>query len=197
MSSDTPDLRASDADREAAVAHLRDAAGEGRLSLDELTQRVEAATAARTQGELAALTADLPAPGTVAPGAGPAPYAAPAGPAHQWSVFGDLKRTGGWTIGADTRWNTVFGDIVLDLRQATLPAAELHINATTVFGDIDLRVPEGVAVDVRAHTTFGDVRHDTGDGTSRIVLTGRTVFGDVLARHETTPQKLLKRVRGR
>jgi hypothetical protein len=53
--------RASDAEREAAVARLRQAAGEGRLSVEELTARVDAAYAATTTGELEALTADLPA----------------------------------------------------------------------------------------------------------------------------------------
>jgi hypothetical protein len=196
--SDTPDLRASDADRDAAIARLRDAAGEGRLTLDELTERVEAATAARTQGELATLTADLPAVGAVAPSV-VAPAAA-GGPISQSSVFGDLKRSGVWTIPVDSQWGTVFGDVVLDLRQGRIPAGELHVHATSVFGDIDLLVPEGVAVEVRSRTTFGDVRQETSDsgvaGAPRIVLTGRTMFGDVKVRHATTPQKLLRRLKG-
>jgi hypothetical protein len=62
---------ASDADREAVADRLRRAAGEGRLQPDELEQRVAAAYGARTVGDLAALTADLPVP------------AAPKPPAHQ------------------------------------------------------------------------------------------------------------------
>jgi hypothetical protein len=61
---------ASDADREAAADRLRRAAGEGRLQPDELEQRVAAAYSARTVGDLAALTADLPVPATPEP---PAP----------------------------------------------------------------------------------------------------------------------------
>lgn len=53
-------LRASDADRDAVVDRLRDAAGEGRLEPDELEQRVDGALRARTYGELAELLADLP-----------------------------------------------------------------------------------------------------------------------------------------
>jgi Flp pilus assembly protein TadB len=56
-------LRASDADRDAVVDRLRDAAGEGRLEPDELEQRVDAALRARTYGDLAELLADLPADG--------------------------------------------------------------------------------------------------------------------------------------
>jgi hypothetical protein len=54
-------LRASDADREQVADRLRHATGEGRLSTDELEERLEALPAARTYGELSALIADLPA----------------------------------------------------------------------------------------------------------------------------------------
>jgi hypothetical protein len=53
-------LRASDADRDAVVDRLRDAAGEGRLEPDELEQRVDLALRARTYGDLAELLADIP-----------------------------------------------------------------------------------------------------------------------------------------
>jgi hypothetical protein len=53
-------LRASHADRDLAVDILRVAAGDGRLTLAELDERLEAALTARTISELAAVTADLP-----------------------------------------------------------------------------------------------------------------------------------------
>jgi hypothetical protein len=56
-----PAHRASDAEREETAERLRVAAGDGRLDHDELEQRLEAAYSARTVGELAELTADLPA----------------------------------------------------------------------------------------------------------------------------------------
>ena len=58
-----PELRASDADREAVVERLRTAALEGRLDADELEERVSAAYGARLCSELGRLTADVtPAP---------------------------------------------------------------------------------------------------------------------------------------
>lgn len=54
-------LRASDADREATVARLQHAFAEGRLELAEVDERTAAAYAAKTFGDLAALTRDLPA----------------------------------------------------------------------------------------------------------------------------------------
>jgi Domain of unknown function (DUF1707) len=55
-----PDLRASDADRERAVAALRHHAAAGRITLEELDERSERAYAAKTLRELAELHADLP-----------------------------------------------------------------------------------------------------------------------------------------
>lgn len=53
-------MRASDADRERAVEILHQHAGDGRISLDELSQRTENAYQAQTLGELDALVRDLP-----------------------------------------------------------------------------------------------------------------------------------------
>jgi hypothetical protein len=58
-------LRASDADRDAVVDRLRDAAAEGRLEPHELEQRVDRALRARSYGDLAELLADLPGDGRV------------------------------------------------------------------------------------------------------------------------------------
>jgi hypothetical protein len=67
-----PDHRASDRDRESVADRLREAAAEGRLDPDELEQRIGAAYGARTVGELAPLTADLPAVVPPAPAPEPA-----------------------------------------------------------------------------------------------------------------------------
>jgi uncharacterized protein DUF1707 len=69
-------IRASDVDREAVVATLREAYTAGRLTLDEFDERMAAAYAGRTWGDLRALTADLPVQpllGTDIPGREPAP----------------------------------------------------------------------------------------------------------------------------
>jgi hypothetical protein len=55
-------MRASDADRERVAGVLRDAHAEGRLTMPEFEERLEATYAARTLAELAPLTRDLPAP---------------------------------------------------------------------------------------------------------------------------------------
>ena len=55
-----PDLRIADADREAAAAFLREHYAQGRLTLEEFNQRLDAVFAATTQRQLSALTRDLP-----------------------------------------------------------------------------------------------------------------------------------------
>ena len=72
-------LRATDADRERVASTVRDAAGEGALSFEELEERLSAADAAVTRGDLVRLVSDLPS----APGAAPAVVEAPE-PSRFW-----------------------------------------------------------------------------------------------------------------
>lgn len=187
-----PGVRASDAEREATMERLREAAGAGRLTLEELSDRLGAAGEARSREQLAALTRDLP-------GEHGRSFAhATAVHAQAATVFGDVRRDGEWLVPARSRWRTVFGDVVLDLRQAHVPAAEVTIAARSVFGDVDLLVPEGVVVEIRSRVVFGDVCQDAGQaapfGAPRVVLTGGTVFGDVRVRAKRLREALLERV---
>jgi hypothetical protein len=181
-----PDVRASDAERERAVDLLRDAAAEGRLTFEELADRIDVASAASTRGELATVTADLPVPAEAAH--------AVVAPIDQSSFFGDLKRSGAWTVPEQSKWGTVFGDVVLDLREARVVAPEVTIDAGSFFGDVELLVPEGVVVEVRSRTFFGGVRQEAGDagppGAPRIILVGGTVFGDVKVRARRLREKV-------
>ena len=75
-------IRASDADREHATARLREHYAAGRLTSDELDERISAALNATTYGELRQLMADLPEPAPAGPGATQRPD--PAAP--RWMV---------------------------------------------------------------------------------------------------------------
>jgi len=57
----TDEIRASDADRQRVIDALQRHTTDGRLTLDEFTERAEVAYSARTLGELAVVTRDLPA----------------------------------------------------------------------------------------------------------------------------------------
>src|SRR4051794_26443481 len=58
---ETSGIGVSDAEREAVIGRLSAAAGDGRLTLEEFSQRMELATAAGTRADLDSVIADLPA----------------------------------------------------------------------------------------------------------------------------------------
>jgi uncharacterized protein DUF1707 len=82
-------IRASDRDRERAVQLLGDAHAEGRLDLDELTERIGAAYSAKVWEELAELTADLPADQRFVPvrTGGDSPELTHCGPPHSCAAL--------------------------------------------------------------------------------------------------------------
>jgi Domain of unknown function (DUF1707)/Cell wall-active antibiotics response 4TMS YvqF len=134
------DLRASDADRERVIALLNEAAGDGRLTLGEHSERVEHAYAARTLGELAPLTADLALPSAQPirldsrrPVAG---------------IFSRERRDGRWVVPERLMVTAVLGEVVLDLRQALLQSQRTTIVATLFGGTVQLIVPDGITVEM-------------------------------------------------
>jgi hypothetical protein len=134
------DLRASDADRERVVALLTEAAADGRLTLGEHAERTEHAYAARTLGELADLTADLAMPSAQPIRLdGRRPIA---------GIFGTQRRDGRWVVPERLTVTAVFGEVVLDLREAVLQSKRITLLATVLGGTLQLIVPEGVAVEV-------------------------------------------------
>ncbi len=135
-----PAIRASDAEREQAIALLRDAVVAGRLTLEEFGERVSRAQTARTDRELAPLTADLPArPAHAAPASTPVRYRA---------TFSRLVRSGGWELPARSAWRCLFGTVELDLRAVRLPGPDVELSVFNLFGTVRIRVPPGVAVEV-------------------------------------------------
>jgi Domain of unknown function (DUF1707)/Cell wall-active antibiotics response 4TMS YvqF len=134
------DLRASDADRERVMALLTQAASDGRLTLGEHSERAERACSARTLGELAALTADLAAPSAQPIRLdGRKPVA---------GIFGRERRDGRWVVPERLGVTAIFGEVVLDLREAVLQSRRSTVLATVVGGTLLLIVPDGVAVEM-------------------------------------------------
>ena len=154
--------RASDAEREAVVARLRDAASEGRLTVDELAERIDAAYAAKTHAELGPLTADLPAPAerAFAPAAADttdAPAPAPARPAPRLvlGILGGGDRKGRWRVPGRMTVVNVMGGADLDLRDAVLEAPEVEITVWSLMGGSTITVPEGVHVELDGFALLG------------------------------------------
>ena len=109
--------------------------------------------------------------------------------------MGDVKRSGAWVVPAHSEFRSWAGNIKLDLRQATISSREIVIDAFTPLGNIDLLVPEGVHVEVRADTRLGSLKQDAGaptPGAPRVILTGGTVFGSIKVRNKRLWEKLLR-----
>ncbi len=147
-------VRVSDAEREAVVARLNQATGEGRLTLEEFSDRVTAALAARTQGDLDVLVDDLPA----AYRAPSAAVALPAGLATRVSQVipvGAVKRGGRFRLDRDMELGAVVGSVKLDLRQAEMAASVVHLHVRTVLGSVKIWVPHAISVEVSGQTVVG------------------------------------------
>ncbi len=134
----------SDADRAQAVIALRDAAVDGRLTLDEFSERVEHTELARTTDDLAQVLAGLPA----------AHLGAADAPARHHAIFSRLERHGRWELAADSRALCVGATIDLDLGQATLTAAQTTLKIRNWFGTVTIVVPRGVHVTVDGGGAF-------------------------------------------
>ncbi|MFD2091959.1 DUF1707 domain-containing protein [Blastococcus deserti] len=176
----SPVLRASDADREAVVARLQTALGEGRIDLDEFGQRAGAAYAAVTRAELDLLVADLPVHT-----ARPVEIVGQRPQEEVSSVFGDITLT--VATSPPQRVGTVFGDVRIDLRGLRTGADRIDLQISTVFGDIDVIVAEGVDAELRGRTVLGNRKVELAPvpriaGTPLVVVHARAVFGDLRLR---------------
>jgi hypothetical protein len=138
---------ASDAERERSIAVLRDAVSEGRLTLEEFSERVGLAHVARTDRELAHLARDLPVDAAAS--------VASAAVSEEHRAFGShLTRSGPWSLPHRSSWRSIFGTIDLDLRQARLAGTETLLEVYNLFGTVTVIVPEGVEVVVRGGGLF-------------------------------------------
>jgi hypothetical protein len=194
-------MRVSDADRDRASEVLREAAGQGRISMDELDERLELAYAAKTYADLAAVTRDLPqdaavqvpAPGAVANRVGGTPR-------HKLSIaiLSGARRFGGWVVPRSYTSVAVLGGIELDLREAQFSEAEVTLHAYTVMGGIQITVPEDVDVDVSGIAFMGGFDHNASGsgvpGAPRVRVLGFALMGGVEVRRKGLSKKQRQRM---
>jgi DUF1707 SHOCT-like domain len=180
----SPEMRASDADRDQVIDLLRVAAGDGRLTPDELDERLEAALSSRTFGELAVLTADLVA----------APDRSFVTAAQVRDVIridqrgGSVQRGGRWVVPRRLELRPSWCDVKLDFTDALMTNDTLRIDMNMRGGSLILVAGPGIFVDADDLTVrYTDIRirPNPGPGTPiilRIELGGRMRYGWIEAR---------------
>jgi class 3 adenylate cyclase len=166
---------------------------EGRLTLDEFSQRVEVVLAARTQADLDQATQDLPAEVQ--------PYRSTVPPTNNIvAVFSGDSRRGRWRPGNRLRVTAVFGGVDLDMRSAEV-GPEVEIKVLAFMGGVDIVVPEGVAVHLSGFSLFGgkdasklaDVPIVPGSPVIRVKA--YPIFGGVSIRSKRSSRRMIDEVR--
>jgi len=197
-------LRVSDDDRHRVAEVLREAAGEGRLEVPELDERLEAAYAAKTYADLVPLTADLPVhrrAGT------PEPVTDPVVAGRRYerhvAVLGGFDRKGAWTVPQELRITAVLGGASLDLRRATFAAPEVVIylnaflgGAEVVVGPRTRVVMEGIGILGGYDGPTDKVPAELDDTSPTVRIRGRAVLGGVSVVRKAVPgqgPRLLRR----
>lgn len=138
-------VRISDDDRDGVIASLREHLAAGRLTLEEFTDRMSAALAATTSAELEPALRELPVP--LAPRRKPTRFVP--------ALFSSTRRDGRVRIRRRVFCFVGFGNVDLDLRQASLEGDVVTIVGLSLFSAFDVYVPEGVEVDLHGVSVLG------------------------------------------
>ena len=181
------ELRASHEDRDKVVERLRVAAGDGRLTAEELDERLERALQARTYGELVVLTVDLPAAGDAQLLPQPDPSVQPKELVRIQTRSGHTARGGNWVVPKAMEVTVTSGSVKLDFTGAVITSRVLRIEADVHSGHLVLITRPGVVVDSdEVEVSSGHVKTATPwragiPEVLRVEITGRVRSGHVNA----------------
>ena len=165
-----------------AVARLREASTEGRLTLDELAARTAWAYGAQTRGELVQVTHDLPAaPAQAAP-------VEKQRPRFVIAVFAPVFRRHRWRLGRRTFVFSLFAPTFFDLGAAVVEGDEATITVLSIFAPVNVTVPSGVELETSVLAVFAPIR-DLGDSgpltpsAPRVRINGVSIFAPLFVKH--------------
>jgi hypothetical protein len=145
-------LRVSDAERDETLRVLGEHASVGRLTLDELEERSSRALAAKTRGDLATLTGDLPQEA----GQGrPAPALARKPVRWMVAIMSGSHRRGRFRAVGSINAISIMGGDDIDLREAEIEGGELTINLFALMGGANIYVPDSIELDVGGFSLLG------------------------------------------
>jgi hypothetical protein len=141
----------SPAAREKVIALLTERYAHDDLTLDEFERRAAAAYAARTPGDLAALTADL--------GDGPVPVSRASLPTLNIGVvLGNIVRDM-HAVPRRLEVHTVLGNIELDLTHASFAPGVTEISLRAFMGNIEIQLPPHVGVEDHVSAVLGSFEY--------------------------------------
>ncbi|TGA87263.1 DUF1707 and DUF2154 domain-containing protein [Streptomyces palmae] len=196
-------MRASDAERERVADALRDGVAEGRLTMEEFEERLDAAYRARTHRELEPLVRDLPVPTGTVPGRAVERSGWSARIGHQptsktgIAVMGGFLRGGNWAVARRFTALALCGGGQLDLREARFEDRDVVIRCFAVMGGVEVVVPMGAEVYVNGVGILGGFDDKgAGEGTPgapRITITGLALWGGVSVERKEPKAELRRR----
>jgi hypothetical protein len=186
-------LRISDQDRHRVAEFLREAAGDGRIDMEELDERLGQAYAAKVYADLVPIVADLPGSSPItAQGTSPATATSRQPVVHarrfesSIAILSGQERKGVWEVGPVHTALAVMGGVELDLRQAVFTAGETIINAHALMGGVDITVNAQTRVFVDGIGVMGGfaqgrdrVDADLGPGSPVVRVRGIALMGGV------------------
>jgi Domain of unknown function (DUF1707) len=198
MAQDPPpaaSIRVGHRERDAVIAALQEAAGDGRLSMAELDDRLEAALQAKTYADLDPLVADLSVQlpsGALSSSRSQAQRPPTAGysredPLRLDGGMSSEKRAGVWTVPPFMLINQGLGSVKLNCLEATPAAQLIEIEVIGGAGSIVLVLPDGWAVDAdRLSKSWGsksvNVRREPAPGKPLLVIYGALGLGSFKVR---------------
>ena len=199
-------LRISDRDRHQVAEVLREAAGEGRLEIEELNDRLEATYAAKVYADLVPIVADLPGQSVVpqAPRQPRPEVRYPPGQLMRYenstAIMSSTERKGAWRIGASHAALSVMGSVKLDLREVAFSEPQTVINASAVMGDVTVVVNAGTHVSVDGVGIMGSfnqsrdrVQPDLRPDSPSVRVRGMALMGAVTVVRKPMPGELRRK----
>jgi hypothetical protein len=190
LAPDRRNLRVSHEDRDQVAEQLRVAAGDGRLTADELDERLETALTARTYGELEVLLTDLPA----SPGAVLAPVPEAKELVQLKVSHSNITRNGRWVVPKRLEVENRHGNVVIDFSDAIISQPTLDLSISLGHGNIVLIVPPEVVVDLdgvaNGHGTIHQrVRREPDTPVTLLVTASGSVrHGNLVVRNPRGPR---------
>lgn len=183
MESDDANLRVSDVDRAHVSRLLERAVGHGMLTLDEFSERVDLALAARTRGDLRAVLADLPDMDVP-----PLTTSTSAVDPQLRGRMSSITRRGQWKVPSHMHLNSRMCDTTLDFTSASLPQPTVVLDIDDYCSSTELILPDGATADLDGIETLAGsttVKVPRGPRSDRLhlVVRGKVRFGSVTARY--------------